>query len=203
VLNRYLITVIARALVALISSAVVLIAQAPSGNTPSQTPPTPAAQQPARTPASGTPAPDAFVGCVYHEKDLPGRSPNLTERAGLAENYVLAEVPSSPIAAARGSSSRDVARAMPPAIGTSGAADIVYKLQLVDRDKLKALVGRRVEVIGRIETGSGNRAAPPTAQPAPTDTILGGSPAALVTLDVTAIREVAGTCPPMPDPRPQ
>lgn len=196
-LNRTFVTC---ALVAVTTSGVLLTAQTPSGNAP-PAPAAPTAQPPARPTA--TPAPDAFVGCVYHEKDLQDRAPEPAERAGLGEQYVLAEVPSSPIAAARPSSRGDAPGTTPTPIGTSGASAGIYRLQLVDGDKLKALVGRRVEVIGRVATASGAHVDASTARPGtPADRILGSEKAPIAELDVTAIREVAGTCPPAPDPRP-
>jgi hypothetical protein len=197
VLNKNLVTC---ALVALTGSGVLLTAQAPSGNAP-PAPAVPPAQTPARPTA--TPAPDAFVGCVYHEKDLQDRAPNPAERAGLGGQFVLAEVPSSPIAAARAAAPGDAPGTTPSPIGTSGTSAPVYRLQLVDADKLKTLVGRRVEVVGRVATPSGDHIDASAARPGtPADRILGPERSNIVELDVTSIREVAGTCPQTPDPRP-
>jgi hypothetical protein len=33
-----------------------------------------------------------ITGCVYQEKDVPGRAPNPAERAGILEDYILAEI---------------------------------------------------------------------------------------------------------------
>ena len=40
-----------------------------------------------------------LIGCVYQEKDVPGRAPNVAERAGILEDYILAEL--SPAEAAK------------------------------------------------------------------------------------------------------
>ena len=32
------------------------------------------------------------TGCVYKEEDVPGRTPNVAERAGVLEDYILADV---------------------------------------------------------------------------------------------------------------
>jgi hypothetical protein len=142
---------------------------------------------------------------VFRENDVPGRSPGLGQRAGLSEDFVLAEVPSSPIASARPPSPGEAPGTTPAPVGTAGSSGAIYKLQLVDKDKLKALLGRRVEVVGRVEGGAAgeHHPAPAAGQPStPADRVLGREPVILPELAVTSIREVAGTCPPTPDPRP-
>ena len=32
-----------------------------------------------------------LVGCLYHEKSGPGRTPNVAEKAGVLEDYILAD----------------------------------------------------------------------------------------------------------------
>src|SRR5262245_43427465 len=76
-----------------------------------------------------------LTGCVYNEKDVPGRAPNIAERAGVLEDYILAEI--SPAEAAKPT-------------GTSGAANrpttySMYKLEKASDSQLKAMVGKRVE----------------------------------------------------------
>src|SRR6188474_2447983 len=78
------------------------IAQSPSPTEqprPSQQPPTPQSETRATPPGSS--ASTVLTGCVYREKDVPGRAPNVAERAGVLEDYILAEMPSSPIASGR------------------------------------------------------------------------------------------------------
>ncbi len=52
-------------------------------NPPAQTPQTPSttAQQPTTT----------LAGCLYREDQVPGRKPNVAERAGVLEDYILAD----------------------------------------------------------------------------------------------------------------
>jgi hypothetical protein len=70
VLKKYLFA----ASFALAASGVAISAQAPA-----------AQAQDAAKPAT------TITGCVYNEKDVPGRAPNVAERAGVLEDYILAE----------------------------------------------------------------------------------------------------------------
>ena len=94
----------------------------PSSRNLNQQHSTPAASQPSTT----------LTGCVYREQDVPGRSPNVAERAGVLEDYILAEVtPSQP--------QSTPSAGTPGADGTSGTAKsgAMYKLELIDDDKLQ------------------------------------------------------------------
>jgi len=175
---------------AVVCSGLVLSAQAPAPAPAPTQAPAPAAQPQPRpqAPSSATTqqASTTIVGCVFQEKDVPGRSPNVAEKAGIMEDYILAEVrPSSPAAT-------------PGAAGTSGAAlGTMYKLEHVDDSKLKAVVGKRVEVTGRIDRESGDSAAPPAAAPNPSqaDKAIGRDKIDLAEFEVSSIKEVPGACP--------
>jgi hypothetical protein len=152
---------------------------------PPQNPPTqaqPPAQPPAAAPAQAT---TTLTGCVYEEKDIPGRTPNVAEKAGVLEDYIL------------------VASAAPAAPGTAGtagtsgmSANKAYKLEQIADEKLKAVVGKRVEVTGRVDPGGS--AAKATGDPKP-DKSVGPDQIELPEFEVTSIREVEGTCPATPD----
>ena len=169
--------VIATAVVA--CSGLVGIAQSPSPTTPAQQAP----PQAAAAPASIT-----LTGCVYKEKDVPGRAPNVAEKAGVMEDYILADVRP---ASASG------------AVGTSGTAAApshgMYKLELIADEKLKAAVGKRVEVTGKIdaEAGDSKSAAAPAAT-SPTDKAIGRDKIDLPEFEVASMREVPGDCPAAP-----
>lgn len=175
---------------AIVCSGALLAAQAqPPASPREQTPASQSAQQPTRT----------ITGCVYQEKDVPGRSPNPVERAGILEDYILAEVSSGP-------------SATPGAAGTAGATATagssprfgsMYKLELVDDEKLKALVGKRVEVTGRVDREAGDSAAPPAAAPSTTqaDKTVGRDRIDLAEFEVSSIKEVSGACPASPAAR--
>jgi hypothetical protein len=135
-------------------------------------------------------------GCVYREQDVAGRSPNVAERAGVLEDYILAEVSSKP--------ESTPPTGTPGAAGTSGtaASGAMYKLELVEDDKLRTLVGKRVEVTGRIDAEAGDKAATPATPPTtPTDRAIGRDRIDLPEFEVTSIRETTGTCPAKPSVR--
>jgi hypothetical protein len=192
VVNKYIVT---GALVALTGSGVMISAQAPA--TPSQGSPSSQAPKAAASDAGAT---TTLVGCVYQEKDVPGRAPNVAERAGILEDYILAEMPSSPAAGRTADSSTSRAPGAPPAaVGTSGKATSMYKLEFVDDSKLKSLVGKRVEVVGRIDAESGDKATPaPGTTTTTTDKVLGRDKVDLAEFEVSSIKEVAGSCPTAP-----
>lgn len=161
-----------------------------------------AAQQPASpAPQSTTPrAPSAtapqstttLTGCLYRENQIPGRTPNVAEKAGMMEDYIIAG------ATIAGSDARS---ATPGATGTSGTAPSAgktYKVEGPADEKLKALVGKRVEVTGRIDpegSPSSNPTGAPTADRGP-----GPDKINLPEFEASAIREVSGTCPATPTP---
>src|SRR5262245_10217366 len=72
-----------------------------------------------------------LTGCVYKESDVPGRTPNVAERVGVMEDYILADAKVS----------ESVTNARPT--GTSGTVGSMYKLEKISDDKLKAVVGKR------------------------------------------------------------
>jgi hypothetical protein len=161
----------------------------PPKQTPPTTPPqTPTAQRPATDPQGGT---QTLVGCLYRERDVPGRTPNIAEKAGVLEDYILADA----------------------SVGTTGKAPATGKLFKVEKiadDQLKAHVGKRVEVTGRMDPGG---SAPPAARMPPTggappttgtppppkpDTGLGQDKIEIPEFEAVSIKEVPGSCPSKP-----
>ena len=183
--KNYLLT----ASLAVVASSTLAGAQAGSPQEPQTPRPTEsqaaaAAQQPSVT----------LTGCVYKEEDVPGRAPNVAERAGILEDYILADAKLAPSAAGSPSGT-------PGATGTSGTSiKSMYKLEFVDDDRLKALVGKRVEVIGRIdaEAGDTSRGAAAAPRTSDADKVIGRDRIDLAEFEVTSIKEVAGTCPAKP-----
>lgn len=173
-----------------IATAAVVACSGLAGFAQSPAPSTPAA------PAQQTPPPQAttaqasttLTGCVYQEKDVPGRAPNVAERAGVLEDYILADVRPASTSGAVGTS------------GTTGAASHgMYKLELIADEKLKAAVGKRVEVTGRVDAEAGDAksaAAPPAAST--TDKAIGRDKVDLPEFEVSSMREVPGECPATP-----
>ena len=161
--------------------------------TPQTTPPqTPQTQPPASDSMQAT---TTIQGCVYNEKDIPGRTPNVAERAGVLEDYIL--VPSASTSATAGTTGTT-----PPA-GTAGTARMskhkAFKLEKIEDEKLKAVVGKRVEVTGRVDPGA-SAATGTTTTPKP-DKSVGPDQIELPEFEVTSIREVEGTCPTTPEIR--
>ena len=143
-----------------------------------------------RSTASAQAASTTIVGCVYQEKDVPGRAPNVAERAGVMEDYILAEI--SPAEAAK-------------PVGTTGSANApktfsMYKLEKAADSQLKAMVGKRVEVTGKVDAEPGDTAgAPPaSAQTNKTDRVVGHDRIDLPEFVVARIKAVSGTCPAKP-----
>lgn len=137
-------------------------------------------------PAQGS---TVLTGCVFKEKDVPGRAPNVAERAGVLEDYILAEVRPGPASGATGTA------------GTSGTTPSpMYKLEGIPDEKLSAVVGKRVEVTGRRDAEKGDAKTQPATPPetSPTDKAIGHDKIDLPEFEVTNIRVIEGTCPATP-----
>lgn len=181
---------------AALCSTAIMAAQAPAPQSPDSRPAPAAAPQVSTQKSAAT----TLVGCVYREKDVPGRAPNVAERAGILEDYIFAEAPSAPIASATATPRPGQTAG---AVGTSGALGAMYKLEFVDGDKLKSMVGKRVEITGRIDAEAGDSPAPAAdAKTTTVDKVLGHDRVNLSEFEVSSIKEVAGTCPATPDPKP-
>lgn len=129
--------------------AVVLAATVGWARTPSQNPPA----------AAGTAAERQGLvtveGCLWFEADVPGRRPNVAERAAGAvgvdvlEDYILTDTKivkgsAPPSAAAAPQQDRPTGTA-----GTAGLAiETMYEIEGLDEDVLKQHTGRRVQVDG-------------------------------------------------------
>ena len=128
-----------------------------------------------------------IVGCVYNEKNVPGRAPNLAERAGIGEDYILAEM--TPAEAAK------------PA-GTTGVPKTysMYKLEKASDSELKMMVGKRVEATGRVNADAADHAGQPSAGMGTnkTDRVIGHDRIELAKFELTSIRAIAGSCPASP-----
>ena len=122
----------------MLAGGMTLAAQAP------QNPPT-AAQAPAPSPAAArqTPVSDSaraqvgqtlmITGCLKEEKDVPGLKPNVAERAGVSEDYILTDVKM-----ASGSKVSGIALATR------------YEIEGISKDELKKHVNHQVELTGTI-----------------------------------------------------
>ena len=157
-----------------------------------QTPQNPP-QTPPQTPQSAMQtASTTLQGCVYKEADVPGRTPNVAEKAGVMEDYILVVSP-NPSATAGTSGTNP-----PSAAGAAGAfaAGKAFKLEKIADERLKAVVGKRVEVTGRVDDAAKAAAGvKPDQNPVSPDKI------ELPEFEVSALKEVEGTCPATPEIR--
>lgn len=176
-------------------------AQTTGSQTQSQTQTTPAQadQDPAKKNAT-------LRGCVYNEKDVPGRSPNVAERAGVMEDYIF--VPQSASASASSATagtSGTTGTSGTATAGTSGTAVVTstahkaFKLEKAADEQLRAMVGKMVEVTGVIDAESGDAARSTGSGSSTVDRTVGVDQVNLPEFEVTSIKEVTGTCPATPD----
>jgi hypothetical protein len=169
----------------------------PAGQQPSPTTQPPSTTQPASPSDRQTSqaATTTLTGCVYREQDVPGRSPNVAERAGVLEDYILANVETSSSAGSSTSPSSTAGTA-----GTTGtaASGKMYKLEQIPDERLKAMVGKRVEVTGRIDAEAGDSKPAGTTGGAAADRSAGPDKVNLPEFEVTSIKEVSGSCPASP-----
>lgn len=150
--------------------------------------PAPSPTTPARPTTSGvgaqTVADITLVGCLYHEKSVPGRTPNVAEKAGAFEDYILAGA------------------TMPADVGknTTLATGNMYEIDDIPEDKLRPLVGKRVEVTGKIDPEGIDALGRAPQGPTP-DKGLGPDTINLPEFEATSIKEVTGPCPATPPAR--
>jgi hypothetical protein len=141
-----------------------------------------AAQGAAGTPQSQPPAAAAaqsgtvtVEGCLAREDEIPGRKPNIAERQGIMEDYILTSTK-----IVKGSAPKAADRPT----GTAGTAPLtaMYHVKGLNDDRLKPLLGRRVQVEGTLQD---------------LDKPAGGS-TDLPDIQATTIRQVTGDCPAKP-----
>jgi hypothetical protein len=110
--------------------------------------PQPTTQQPRPTASGGSVT--TLAGCLYSEDSIPGRSPNVAEKAGVLEDYVLVDATTTQDS--NRSSDKPIAEAGQPPAGAAGlATGRMYKVTKIDDQRLKALVGKRVGITGTIK----------------------------------------------------
>ena len=156
-----------------------LAAQNPQ--TQPQTPRTSSAQ-PARTQDQAQTV--TVEGCLMREADVPGRRPNVAERAGIGEDYILTSTKMIK-GSAPGSGATTQTRPSDQPTGTAGTRGAMYEVEGIDDAQLKQHVGRRVQIDGTFENVDRARATPEQTTPADD----------LVEIRGTTIRQVAGDCP--------
>jgi hypothetical protein len=155
-----------------------------------QTPPPP--QTPQR-PSPTTPAPQqeratanvvTVEGCLMREAQV-GRKPNVAERAGIAEDFILANAKvvkgSAPDVARTGQTPSPSSDATRAGQQSPTAMQPMYDVKEIDEERLKGYLGKRVQIEGMFADTDRQ----PTA----------ASAEDLLDLRGTTIREVPGMCP--------
>lgn len=165
-------------------------------------PPTPSSPQ---TPTTQTqprtdddPGPTVTVqGCLMREADVPGLEPNVVERAGVTEDFVI-------------TSARVIKGRAPAGQGDSASRNTMFEVEGLSENQLEPNLNRRVEIDGTIEEASDmsrdTSRSPVTPRPDPTmpeperDPRTMTPPTAdtagdLAQLQAKSIRTVPGDCP--------
>jgi hypothetical protein len=160
----------------LVSQPSMLTAQQPDAPRTVPQPGAPPAPAPSADLGAAQPRSTVFVGCLYREEQVAGRTPNVAEKAGVLEDYILANAaPANAVSAERGGTPRPTGTS-----GSTAGVGAMYKIEKIPDDQLKALVGKRVEVTGRIDPeGSTTKIDVPE-------------------LEGASIREISGACPASP-----
>lgn len=170
-------------------------------NPPPSPPQTPTTQTQPRTGADqrDTGRTVTVQGCLMREADVPGLKPNIVERAGVTEDFVI--------------TSAKVIKGSAPAGGSSRSTgpDAMFEVEGLSENQLEPNLNRRVEIDGTLADakdmtrGDTTRAPvppkpdPTTPEPTPNPTGMKAPPsnsaADLVQLQAKTIRTVPGDCP--------
>ncbi len=158
--------------------AVMFAGAAVHAQTPATDQPADSTQRATTTQSEGT---NTISGCLYRERDIPGRSPNVAERAGVLEDYILVT---------SGSSSS--------ASGAAGAHKM-FKLEHASDERLREFVGKRVEVTGKADAEAGDSTTSPATTPRADDSA-GPDKVEIAEFEVASIRAASGggECPATP-----
>ena len=184
----------AAAATAAASITIVASAQAPTPAPRQPTPPSqPATQSPAQPSTQPAPSQDqqvTVVGCIQREADYrrkldAGKGGVAGTGVGAGNEYVLINASMTTSGAGAASS-------------TSGATGTAYELTGSGEGQASSHVGKRVEITGKLKAAEAGAARRPTGGPTAGSSPIrdvGGTDLKLRELDVTSIKESAGTCP--------
>lgn len=114
----------------------------------------PATQQPPAATHMADAKTVTVEGCLVREKDVPGRQPNVAERAGVMEDFILthAKVKGDTAGYAGTAGATGTAGAAGHAAGTAGAAKgKMFEIRGIDDTELQKYVGQRVEIVGKLD----------------------------------------------------
>jgi hypothetical protein len=134
-----------------------------------------------------------MVGCIQSEADFRkarnlGRGGTAGTGVGVGNEFVLIDAKMA---------SAGAPPAAGAATGTTGAAAQPYKLTGANEGKASQFAGKRVEITGTLnaETAGTAPTRRPTAGAPPQIDVFAGEDLKLRELEVTSVRETAGTCP--------
>jgi hypothetical protein len=133
------------------------------------------AQEPPTTPQI-PPTTEQMVtaqGCLKQEKDVPGARPNVAERAGVGEDFILTQA--------------KLTKSETAGAGKT-AKGAMYKISGLDDEKLRSMSNQQVEVQGRLREKTLTGATKPTT-PGPTT-----PPDEVQEIRATSIKMIASTC---------
>lgn len=127
------------------------------------------AQAPAQTPQPAKPAADTLkiVGCLKAEKDVAGLKPNIVERAGITEDFILTSVNAAPDS-----------KVSALGLGT------LYEIEGIAESEIKKHLNHQVEFTGRLSTTETGAAA-----------INAANRGDVPDFHATSMRMIAATCP--------
>ena len=173
------------------------LSMAAFAQTPSQQPAQPRTQTTTPAPRqTGTDRADqavTVVGCIQSEADYRkernlGRGGSGGTGVGVGNEFVLIDTKMASAGAP------PAGGAATGATGTTGAAAQDYKLTGANEGKASQFVGKRVEITGMLKP-AGTAVAAPTGGPPPRIDVFDGEDLKLRDLEMTSVRETAGTCP--------
>jgi hypothetical protein len=138
------------------------------------------------------------AGCIQSEADYRkvrnlGRGGAAGSAVGIGNEFVLIDTKMASAGAP------PAAGAATGATGTTGAAAQDYKLTGANEGKASQFVGKRVEITGTLKptgtAGAARSGGPTTGGPPPQIDVFAGEDLKLGELEMTSVRETAGTCP--------
>jgi hypothetical protein len=116
-------------------------------------------------------------GCLLREADVPGRKPNVAERAGITDDYILT---ASKMIKGNAPGAAPAARPDDTPTGTAGATRSMYEVEGIDEATLLKHVNQRVQIDGVFEHTERASNTSPSGE--------------LVQIKGVAIRQVPGEC---------
>lgn len=181
------------------STAAVLSAQTPSQPQTPPRPTSPTTQQP--TTKSDTMGMTTISGCLKLEKDIAGMKPNVAERAGMGEDYILTNVKMGAASAGTvaGSGTTGTTGSGTAATGAAGAsagravAGLMYKIEGLDDAELKKHLNHHIELQGKVDDSA--MGSSPSGSPSTSGTSGAAAGAAPKEFNATSLKMISATCP--------